>query len=228
MITGYAVGLTHIYTKNTYDYATCLFSVLSSSASAVALSSASRVRTITNAYAVSSLSRSRQTMSARCTDIYHVSTTLQMRIANKIHASGKGSIKLDIIEYTPRATMDIIVCITFGDDFNAVGDAPDALKIADTWRAQNEMVCKHAAFMTICVLSLSPWITSLPPEAIQAQGAVANTIRELARNIIASSEIDKKGKGKDLMYLMLKANAHQDESRRCGISEICEYFVTFV
>ena len=92
------------------------------------------------------------------------------------------------------------------------------------------MVCKHAAFTTIRVLRLSPWITSFPLEAIQAQGAVAGTIRELARDIIANREIDKKGKGegKDLMYLMLKANAHQDESRRCDISEICEHFVTFV
>ena len=100
--------------------------------------------------------------------------------------------------------MDIIGPVAFGHVFNAVGDAPDTLKIVDTWRAQNEMVCEHAALTTIPVLSLSPWITSLPLEAIQVQGAVADIIRELTRDIIANSKIDKKGKGKDLMSLMLR------------------------
>jgi len=90
------------------------------------------------------------------------------------------------------------------------------------------MGCEHSAFTAMLVLRLFPWITSLPLEAIQAQGAVADTIRKLARDIVANSQIDEKGKGKDLMSLMLKANARQDESKRCDISEVYEHIVTFV
>jgi len=42
------------------------------------------------------------------TDIYHVATALQTRITNEIHASGESSLQLNILDYTARATMDII------------------------------------------------------------------------------------------------------------------------
>lgn len=56
------------------------------------------------------------------------------------------------------------------------------------------------------MLRLFPWITSLPLEAIKAQGAVADTIRRLAKEIVATSQIDNKDAGKDLMTLMRTLN----------------------
>ena len=161
-------------------------------------------------------------------DIYYVCSALQTRIANEIHASGKSSLQLNILDYTARATLDIIGRVAFGHDFNAVGDAPDAIKIINTFRSQNNMSCEHSAFTALLVLRMFPWITSLPLRAIQAQGAVADTVRKLAKNIVANSQIDHKGSGNDLLFLLLQANACQHESKRCDITEIYEHIVTFV
>jgi cytochrome P450 len=161
-------------------------------------------------------------------DIYHVATALQTRIANEIHASSASSIQVNILDYTGRATMDIIGRVAFGHDFNTVGDAPDATKIINLWRTQNEMSWEHSAFIAMLVLRLFPSITSLPFPAFQAQAAVADTIRKLAKDIVANSQVDNKGNGKDLMSLLLKANALQDESKRCDMPEIYDHILTFM
>ena len=162
------------------------------------------------------------------TDVYYVCSALQTRIANEIHASGKSSLQVNILDYTARATLDIIGRVALSHDFNAVGDAPDALKIISTFRTQSNMSCEHSAFTALLVLRMFPWITSLPLKAIQAQGAVADTIRKLAKDIVANSQVDNKGSGNDLMSLLLKANACQHESKRCDITEIYEHIVTLV
>jgi len=162
------------------------------------------------------------------TDIYHVATALQTRITNEIHASDESSVQFNILDYTSRATMDIIGRVAFGHEFNAVDDAPDAMKIANLWRAQNEMSCEPSAFIAMLVLRLFPSITSLPLPALQAQVAVADTIRNLARNIVANSQVDNKGDGKDLLSLLLKANALQHENKQCEMPEIYDHIITFV
>ena len=160
------------------------------------------------------------------TDVYYVCSALQTRIANEIHASRESSLQVNILDYTARATLDIIGRVAFGHDFNAVGDAPDAMKIIKAFRTHSDMSCKHSTFSALLVLRLFPWITSLPLKAIQAQGAVADTVRKLAKDIVANSHVDNKGNGNDLMSLLLKANACQHESKRCDITEIYEHIVT--
>ena len=160
--------------------------------------------------------------------VYYVCSALQTRIANEIHASGKPFLQLNILDYTTRATLDIIGRVAFGHDFNAVGDAPDATKIISTFRTQTEMNCEPPGFTALLILRLFPWINSLPLKAIQAQSAVADTVRKLAKDIVADGQIDNTGKGKDLMSLMLQANARQHESKRCDITEIYEHVVTLV
>jgi cytochrome P450 len=161
-------------------------------------------------------------------DIYHVVTALQTRIANEIHASDKSSIHVNILDYTARATMDVIGRVAFGHDFNAVGDAPDATKITKLWRAQNEMRWEHSAFIAMLVLRLFPSITSLPLPPFQAQVAVADAIRKLAKDIVANGQVDNKGNGKDLLSRLLKANALQHKSQRCEMPEIYDHILTFV
>jgi len=162
------------------------------------------------------------------TDIYHVATALQTRITNEIGASDESSVQGNILDYTSRATMDIIGRVAFGHDFNAVGDAPDAMKIANLWKAQRKMSCEHSAFIATLVLRLFPSITSLPLSALQAQVVVADTIRNLAKNIVANSQVDNKGDGKDLLSLLLKANALQHESKRGEMPEIYDHILTFL
>ena len=161
-------------------------------------------------------------------DIYLVATALQTRIANEIHASGKSSIQVNILDYTSRATMDIIGRVAFGHDFNAVDDAPDAVEISRLWRSQNNMSCKHSAFIAMLVLRLFPSIASFPFPTLQAQVDVTNAIRKLAKDIVANSQVDNKGRGKDLMSLLLQANARQHESKRPNMPEIYDHTLTFV
>jgi cytochrome P450 len=162
------------------------------------------------------------------TDIYHVATALQTRIANEIYASIKSSIQVNILDYTARATMDIIGRVAFGHDLNAVGDAPDATKITNLWRTQTEMTREHSAFIAMLVLRLFPSITSLALPPFQAQVAGADAIRKLAKDIVANSQVDNKGNGKDLLSLLLKANAVQHKSQRCDMPEIYDHILTFL
>ena len=229
MIIGDTVGLSHIYTKNSYNYQHPPFIrslvIRIVGRSLIWVEGEKEHKRMRSLIAPAFSSDNVRAMHA---DIYYVSSTLQTRIANDLQASKKSSLQVNILDYTARATLDIIGRVALGHDFNAVGDAPDAIKIIKTLRIQNDMGCKDSAFTASLILRMFPWITSLPLKAIQAQGAVADTVRKLAKDIVANSQIDNKGNGKDLMSLLLKANACQHESNRCDITEIYEHIVTTV
>ena len=226
---GDTVGVSHIYTKKPYNYHHSPFIrpliVLVVGRSLVWVEGEKEHKRMRSLFAPAFSSDNVRAMHA---DVHHVCSALQTRIVNEIHASGKSSLQLNILDYTARATLDIIGRVAFGHDFNAVGDAPDATKIINTFRTQNEMGCEHSAFTGMLILRLFPWIISLPLRAIEAQGAVAETVRKLAKDMVANSQIDNTGNGKDLMSLMLQANACQHESKRCDIAEIYEHIVTSV
>ncbi len=229
MVIGDNVGLSHIYTKNPYNYhhspVVRPFIIRIVGRSLIWVEGEKEHKRMRSLIAPAFSSDNVRAMHA---DIYHVSSALQTRIANKIHTSGKSYLQLNILDYTARATLDIIGRVAFGHDFNAVGDAPDAIKIINTFRTQNEMGSGHSAFTALLILRMFPWITSLPLKAIQAQGAVADTVRKLAKDIVSNSQIDDKRNGRDLMSRMLRANACQDESKRCDVTEIYEHIVTSV
>ena len=226
---GDTVGLSHIYTKNPYNYIHSPFissvAVRLAGRSLLWVDSEKEHKRMRGLIAPAFSSDNVRAMHA---DIYYVCSTLQTRIENEIHASGKSSLQVNILDYTARATLDIIGRVAFGHDFNAVGDAPDAIKIINTFRTQSNMSCQRSTFTALLVLRLFPWITSLPLKAIQAQGAVGDTVRKLAKDIVANSQVDNKGSGNDLMSLLLKANACRQESKRCDITEIYEHIVTLV
>lgn len=133
-------------------------------------------------------------------DVYHVANQLQAKLATEVQ-NANGSIEVNVCELAAPATLDVIARVAFGHDFNTVGDSPEGSKILQGWKEQNEMGQEPSGFTALLVLRLFPWITSLPLEAIQAQGAVAQRIREIAKAIIAGGEVDEKG-GKDLMSIL--------------------------
>ena len=226
---GDTVGFSHIYTKNPYNYhhspVIRSFAMRLVGRSLVWVEGEKEHKRMRNLIAPAFSSDNVRAMQA---DIYYVCSALQTRIENEIHASGKSSLQVNVLDYTARATLDIIGRVALGHDFNAVGDDPDAIKIINTFRTQSNTSCEHSAFTALLVLRLFPWITSLPLKAIQAQGAVADTVRKLAKDIVDNSHVDNKTSGNDLMSLLLKANACQHESKRCDITEIYEHIVTLV
>lgn len=134
-------------------------------------------------------------------DMCHVANQLQARLQNKIINSGGGSIVDDVFEFAAPATLDVIGRVAFGHDFGTVNGSEEGNKIVKSWRTQNEMGQEQAGFTALLVLRLFPWITSLPLEALKAQGAVAERIREIAKGIVAAGQIDERG-GKDLMSIL--------------------------
>ena len=226
---GDPVGLSHIYAKNPYNYhhspVVRPLIIRLAGRSLIWVEGEKEHKRMRSLIAPAFSSDNVRSM---CADIYYVCNALQTRIENEIHSSGNSSIQVNILDYTARAALDILGRVAFGHDFNAVGDAPDAIKIINSFRTQTDMSYEHSAFMALLVLRLFPWITSLPLKAIQAQSAVADTIRKLAKDIVANSQVDNKGSGNDLLSLLLKANACQHESKRCDITEIYEHIVTFV
>ena len=227
---GDTVGLSHIYTKNPYNYhhspVIRPLVIRIAGRSLVWVEGEKEHKRMRSLIAPAFSSDNVRAMHA---DVYHVSSALQARIANEIHASDKSSLQLNIVDYTARATLDIIGRVAFGYDFNAVGgDAPDGIRIINTFRTQNEASFEHSTLTGLLILRLFPWITSLPLKTIQVQSAVADTVRKLAKDIVANGQIDNTGKGNDLMSRMLQANACQDEGKRCDITEIYEHIVTFV
>jgi cytochrome P450 len=133
-------------------------------------------------------------------DVYHVANAFQNRVASEVNNAG-GSITVNAFELVAPVTLDVIGRVAFGHDFNAVHGNKEAVKITDTWREQNQIGQEQAGFTALLVLRLFPWITSLPLEAIKAQGAVAERVRQLAREIVANGQVDEKG-GKDLMSIL--------------------------
>ena len=218
-------GVSHIYTKNPYNYhhTPVLRSIILrlGGRSLIWVEGEKEHKRMRSVIAPAFSSDNVRKMHA---DIYLVATALQTRIANEIHASDEYSIQFNILDYTSRATMDIIGRVAFGHDFNTIGDAPDALEIARLWRAHNDMSCKRSGFLAVLVLRLFPSIISLPLPALQAQDVMFDTIRNLAKYIVANSQFDKKGNDKDLMSRLLKANAPQHEIK----PEFYDHIPTFV
>ena len=132
-------------------------------------------------------------------EIYHVANALANKLSTQV-LNNNGSVIVDATELAAPATLDVIGRVALGHDFGAVSGSAEGVKITQSWRAQNQMGQEPDGFTALLVLRLFPWITSLPLEAIKAQGAVAERIRELAKAIVANGQIEKGGK--DLMSIL--------------------------
>lgn len=115
-----------------------------------------------------------------------------LRMAAEINSSPdpKHGAKLNILEWTGRATLDIIGRFAFDYDFES-GESDAARAIQRSWKEQVDIGFQMAGFIGLVVLRAFPFIADLPFKAIQAQGEVKLIVRDIARSIIErnSSEI---------------------------------------
>ncbi|KAG8861654.1 hypothetical protein FRC20_011448 [Serendipita sp. 405] len=227
LVVGDTVALSHIYAKNTYNYPhSPVFIPLIERLTGRGLIWVEGERAHKKMRALVAPAFSADNVRKMGSDIYQVAHSLQNKLSNEIMGNG-GSSVVNAFELTAPATLDVIGRVAFGHDFNTIGNSAEGIKITTGWKEQNEMGQEQAGFTALLVLRLFPWITSLPLEAIQAQGAVANRIRELAKGIVSNGEIDEKG-GKDLMSILLRANGQQDPAKRVDLAEIYDHIVTFI
>ncbi|PVF95589.1 cytochrome P450 [Serendipita vermifera] len=227
LVVGDTVALSHIYAKNTYNYPhSPVFIPLIERLTGRSLIWVEGEKAHKKMRGMVAPAFSADNVRNMSGDVYQVANAFQSRIAADV-ANGGGSITVNAFEMVAPVTLDVIGRVAFGHDFNSVHGAKEGVKITETWREQNQMGQEQAGFTALLVLRLFPWITSLPLEAIQAQGAVAERVRQIAREIVSNGQVDEKG-GKDLMSILLRANAHQDPSKRVDMAEIYDHIVTFI
>ncbi|KAG8940126.1 hypothetical protein FRC00_013209, partial [Tulasnella sp. 408] len=117
-----------------------------------------------------------------------------------------GSVSVNILEWSCRATLDIIGNVGFGYDFQC-GRSEEAKAIQRSWRELVLMGMDFMGFAAPLALRAFPFITDLPIKTIQAQGEIKTIIKKLAMQLIeqrrAMQNDEGMKNGKDLMSTLL-------------------------
>lgn len=124
------------------------------------------------------------------------------------------TVSINALDWTSRATLDIIGSIGFGHDFQ-LGKSPEAQTISKSWRQQAELGMTLPGFILPLLIRLFPIIATLPVKAIQAQGETRSIIKRLGRNIVEQRRNLEDGgetKGKDLLSAIMKIRETHGES----------------
>jgi len=145
----------------------------------------------------------------------------------------KGTILMNALDWTSRATLDIIGRVGFAYDFKC-GESPEAQEIMHMWREFIDDGLSSAGFVAPLVLRAFPWIGSLPVKNLQAQGAIKMRIKELTRHLAEEkiAQITEKGgmdsakRDKDLLSLLVRASAKEGE--KIDVDELLDHINTFV
>lgn len=122
--------------------------------------------------------------------------------------------QINALDWTSRATLDIIGSIGFGYDFH-LGTSPEAKAIISSWRKQTERGMTLSGFIAPFIIRTFPFITSLPVKAIQAQGEAKMILKGLARTVVQQRQTLVDGGellGKDLLSTLLSMKDAHGES----------------
>ncbi|KAG8952769.1 hypothetical protein FRC04_003692 [Tulasnella sp. 424] len=139
-----------------------------------------------------------------------------------------GGVRVNILEWSCRATLDIIGNVGFGYDFQC-GRSEEAKAIQRSWRDLVLMGMGWMGFAAPLVIRAFPFIADLPIKPIQAQGEIKTIIKGLARQLVEqrrSMQSDAGMKsGKDLMSTLLKLN---DKAEGADLDQLLDHICTFV
>ena len=123
------------------------------------------------------------------------------------HISSSSDPKINLVEWTSRATLDIIGSVGFGHDFQC-GESTEAKQIFASFKQIVEMGLDTPGFIAPVVVRAMPFITQLPVEAIQAQGEIKIICKSIARKLV--EERNAMGasakEGRDLLSVLLRSN----------------------
>ncbi|KAG8987613.1 hypothetical protein FRB90_003252, partial [Tulasnella sp. 427] len=139
-----------------------------------------------------------------------------------------GGVHVNILEWSCRATLDIIGNVGFGHDFQC-GRSEEAKSIQRSWRELVLMGMEFPGFVAPLVVRAFPFITDLPVKAIQAQGEIKSIIKDLARQIVDQRKSMRNDEGmkngKDLMSTLLKLNERAEGD---DLDQLLDHICTFV
>lgn len=132
--------------------------------------------------------------------------------------------------------------VAFAHDFEQ-GQGPEGVLIMDAWRKQANLGMEFGGFLALLMLRQFPFIGKLPLPAIEAQSAIKNTIKPLARRLIDRGVNDLE-RGRDLLSILceswpvrrlhtltaivVRANMGEDKSKRISDDNLLDHIVTFV
>ncbi|KAG8891909.1 hypothetical protein FRC01_014454, partial [Tulasnella sp. 417] len=139
-----------------------------------------------------------------------------------------GSVTVNILEWSCRATLDIIGNVGFGYDFQC-GRSEEAKAIQRSWRELVLMGMDFMGFAAPLVVRAFPFITDLPVRQIQSQGEIKTIIKKLAMQLIeqrrAMQNDEGMKNGKDLMSTLLKLN---EKAEGADLDQLLDHVCTFV
>jgi hypothetical protein len=93
--------------------------------------------------------------------------------------------------------------VAFGHDFEQ-GQGPEGILIMDAWRKQANLGMEWGGFLALLMLRQFPFIGKLPLPAIEAQSAIKNTIKPLARRLVEQGVEDLQ-RGRDLLSILCES-----------------------
>jgi len=119
-------------------------------------------------------------------------TKLAAHIATKTRTDSQGppSTVIDLTHWMPVVTLEVIGRVCFNHDFG-LGESKEAKLIIQGWHEQASAGLRPSGFTGLVVLRTFPFITSLPVEAMQKQGETKQIVQKLARELVASSSLER-------------------------------------
>ncbi|KAG9035962.1 hypothetical protein FRB95_010170 [Tulasnella sp. JGI-2019a] len=126
--------------------------------------------------------------------------------------SGDDTVEIDAVDWSSRATLQIIGSVGLGHDFR-LGETDDAKAITQSLRDIATAGMTSAGFIAPSVLRAFPFLTNLPIKAMQAQGAVKSIVRRLGTKIVQENRKANgtKAKGNDLLSTLLRMEETRGE-----------------
>ncbi|KAG8952767.1 hypothetical protein FRC04_003690 [Tulasnella sp. 424] len=136
--------------------------------------------------------------------------------------------EVNILDWSGRATLDIIGNVGFGHDFGC-GMSEEAKAIQRSWRELVGMGMQFPGFVAPLVIRAFPFITDLPVEAIQAQGETKTIVKRIAKQLVEQRKNMQNDEGmkngKDLMSTLLKWN---EKAEAEDLDQLLDHICTFV
>ncbi|KAF7338903.1 Cytochrome P450 [Mycena sanguinolenta] len=104
------------------------------------------------------------------------------RLISRLQNDCVGGKVVNMCDYIPAVTLDIIGTVGFGQDFGP--DSPDGQAILDAWRTDVALFSSFAGFLAPIVIGVLPWITKLPIKQLQEDSTAKKVIHRVGRKML--------------------------------------------
>ncbi|KAJ6584062.1 cytochrome P450 [Mycena vulgaris] len=111
----------------------------------------------------------------------HVSTCVERLVSRLQNECPEGRV-LNMCDYIPGATLDIIGTVGFGYDFGP--NSPEGKAILGAWRTDVDLFSSFGGFLAPIVIGVAPWVTKLPIKQFQEDTTAKKVIRKVGRKML--------------------------------------------